>query len=133
MAKSAIYAVNTTAGTAVAVGEVLPFTTINRRFGCAVNLDNNGILIREAGYYDVDVIATVTATAVGNVSAYLAQDGVEVAGTRVTVTAQVIGDEVILPISGLIRVLPYNTDTLTIVIEDNAITTVRNSIEVVKL
>lgn len=133
MSKSAIYAINTTTGTAVAVGGVLPLNTINRRFGCAVDLSSNGILIREAGYYDVDAIATVTATAVGNVSAYLAQDGVEVAGTRVTVTAQVIGDEVILPISALVRVLPCNTDTLTIVIVDNAITTVRNAIEVVKL
>ena len=98
-----------------------------------MDLGSNEVIVKSPGYYDVEAVAIVTATAVGSVSVYLAQDGSEVPGTRGTITAQAIGDEVIIPINALIRVLPCNTSTLELVVADNAVTTVRNNLEVTKL
>lgn len=131
--KSGIYVVNTTAGTAIGVGSSLPLTNIVRRFGCSLDLGSNEVIVKNPGYYDVEAVAIITATAVGSVSVYLAQDGSEVPGTRGTVTVQAIGDEVIIPINALVRVLPCNTSTLELVVADNAVTTVRNNLEVTKL
>ena len=100
---SGIYAVNTVAGTAIANGGTYPTTTVVRKYGCALTMESNGISINEIGYYDVDVIATVAATAVGPVTATLYKDGIAVPGATATVTATAIGDNVVLPISALIR------------------------------
>lgn len=65
--KSLIYTANTS-NTAVAVGGVLPLGTVNRRYGCNIDLSGNGIVLTGTGYYDVDSSFTATATAAGNVT-----------------------------------------------------------------
>lgn len=122
--KSGIYAVNTTVGTAIALGSVYPATSIIRRYGQYVDIANGGILLKGAGYYDVDIVANATATAIGNIVATLYQDGVAVPGATVTVTATAIGDEVSLPISALVRVVGCCTNSvLTVVISGQAVGT----------
>lgn len=122
--KSGIYAVNTTVGTAIALDSVYPVTNIVRRYGQYVDMVNGGVLLKGAGYYDVDVVANATATAIGNIVATLYQDGVAVPGATITATATAIGDEVVLPISALVRVVGCcNTSVLTVVISGQAVDT----------
>lgn len=138
--KSAIQVVNTTVGTAIANGGIYVPNQIVRRFGQSVNLGANGVVIGTGctgvTYYDVEVVATVTATAVGNVTATLYQDGAAVPGATATVTATAIGDEVVLPISTLVKVVGFcgsnATSTLTVVISDQATTSDNLSFKVTK-
>ena len=131
--KSAIYAVNTTAGTALANGAVYAPTSVIRRYGPSVQLVGNGILINGTGYYDVEAVATVTGTAVGTVTATLYKDGNPVAGATTTATATAIGDVIALPITSIVR-LTCNCQeaVLTIVISGQAVSTNNLAITVEK-
>ena len=106
--KSGIYVVNTTTGTAIAIGGTYVPSTVIRRYGKYCQLGGNGVSIGNcaggAGYYDIDANVSVTATAVGEVTA--------------------IGDVVTLPISALVRLnCDCDTANLTIVIGGQAVTT----------
>lgn len=72
---SALYAVNTTAGTPIAVGGTVPLTQVVRRFGCGVVLSGNAITVKGRGYYDIDATVSVAATAAGPVTVSLLKDG----------------------------------------------------------
>lgn len=140
--KSGIYAANTVAGTAITNGGTYVPNTIMRRYGQYCQLAGNGISIGSgsgcgtagAGYYDVEAVATVTASAVGTVTATLYQDNAPLLGATATATASAIGDVVALPISALVR-LGCNCDTsnLTIVISGQATTSNNLSIVVEKV
>lgn len=138
--KSAIQVVNTTVGTAIANGGTYSPTTIIRRFGQCIDMSNNGVVIGNGctgvSYYDVDVVATVTATAASNITATLYQDGSPVPGAVAESTASAIGDEVVLPISTMVKVVGFcgcrSTSTLTVVIGGQATTSSNLSIKVVK-
>lgn len=114
--KSAIYTANT-ATQAVAIGGGLALGTIIRRFGCAINLNGNGINLSDPGYYDVDVSVTAAPTAAGTVTVTLFQDGVAVPGAVSSVTTTAAADAVTLSISALVRVLcNAASSTLTLVL-----------------
>lgn len=134
MSKSAIYAIYTIPGTAIAVNGVLPLNVINRRYGCNCSLLNNGIALEGAGYYDVDATVTVTATAADAVTVSLYQDGVPVPGATATAIAAAVGDQVVIPITAIVRVLcNAATSVLTLVVSGQAVTTFNTAVAVEKL
>lgn len=103
MSKSIIYSALTTP-TAMAVGDVIPLGPIVRRYGACIAQTGNVINIAERGYYNVDVSVTAEATAVGDITITLLDDGVPVTGATATVTAAAVGDLVNLNIAAVVRV-----------------------------
>ena len=92
--KSMISTVNS-ASTAVTAGSTVPLGSITRRFGnkkgcpCVPALDlsgNNSIIVRESGYYDIDITATFTVPTAGNVTLTVFVNGVAVPGLTATTT-----------------------------------------------
>lgn len=132
--KSALYAVNTTAGTSVPVGSAIPLTQIVRRFGNGANLNGNTITLLDRGYYEVNASVTVTATAAGAVSVALYKDGTLVPGSVSTVTAAE-GNTVTLPIASIVRISCCGDAraNLTLVIGGQAVTTNNVAVTVTKL
>lgn len=131
--KSALYVSNTGAQ-AVAVGGTIALGSIIRRFGCAINLNGNGITIDQPGYYDVAASITVAATAAGPVTVTLLRDGVAVAGATATGTAAAAGDSVNLSIDALVRqACGCSGSTLTLVLTAGAGTVTNVALKVVKL
>lgn len=100
--KSMITVSNTTVGTNIAVGGTYQPTTVNHRFCKGLRMATNGVEINKAGGYTVNAVVNVSASAIGDVSAKLMQDGNVVATTIVTATA--IGDKVALPLSSSVVV-----------------------------
>lgn len=132
MSKSAIYAVNTNAGTAIPAGGTYPITRVVRRYGCDITSDGVGILCNSKGYYKVSAVATLVATDAGVITASLYENGVAVPGATSSVTAAA-GDTVALPIDAIVRVnCCGNPSTLTIVVS-GAGTSVNAEMGVVKL
>lgn len=131
--KSAIYTADTTAQ-AVAVGGTIALGTIIRRFGCAVNLNGNGITLSEPGYYDVDISITAAPTAAGVVTATLFQDGTAIPGATASGTAAAAGNPVSLSIDALVRVL-CNTaaSNLTLVLTGSASSVTNVAVTVEKI
>lgn len=128
--KSAIYTANTGA-TAIAVGGVIPLGTVNRRFGCNLNLSGNGITSTGTGYYDVTASFTLTATAAGAVTVTMFRDGVAVPGATATATAAAAGT-VNLSFPAIVRQQCCNSSsTLTFVLTGTA-ATLNNAAVVVK-
>lgn len=84
--KAGIYTANTTAQS-VGANSALPLGSIIRRFGCSVDLNGNGVNIREQGYYNVDGSITYTPTDAGLLTVQLMADGVAVPGSTASVTA----------------------------------------------
>ena len=81
---------NTTAQTVADGGAVNPGAAVHG-FGCAcggraIQVNGNGILLRESGYYEIIVGATVTDSDAGNVTMSVLQDG-NVVGSGSTVIA----------------------------------------------
>lgn len=115
MSKSAIYTANS-ATQAVAIGGTLALGSIIRRFGCAVNLNGNGITLSDPGYYDVDASIVVAPTAAGTVTVTLFQDGVAVPGATASATTTAAADAVTLNIPALVRVMCNSNSILTLVL-----------------
>lgn len=114
--KAAIYTANQAtqplfAGNTIALGSII------RRFGCGVNLNGNGITVKEKGYYDVKASVTVAPTAVGTVTVTLFRNGVAVPGAAASATVSAANASVALPIAALIRESCCGDDsTLTLVL-----------------
>lgn len=132
--KSNIYAVNTTS-TAVTANGTLPLTTIVRRYGCGTNLLGNAVTLNEAGYYLVNVSATFTAPATGNVVLTLQDDGVVVPGATASVTISTASTQVAsIEFSAIVRVMCGSTpDALTLVNTGVAATYSNIAINAVKI
>lgn len=132
--KSALYAVNTTAGTSIPVGSALPLTQIIRRFGNGANLNGNAITLFDRGYYEVNATITVTASAAGAVTASLYKDGTLVPGATGTVTAAA-NDVVTIPLACLVRVACCGESraNLTVVISGQEVTTNNAAVTATKL
>jgi hypothetical protein len=64
----------------VAPNGVIPFGSINRRFGCNCQLSGNDIVCSGRGYYLVSVTASVTPDAAGLIGIQLYADGSPVPG-----------------------------------------------------
>lgn len=131
MSKSVIYSALTTP-TAVAVGEVIPLGPIVRRYGC-INQSGNVINIAERGYYSVDVSVTAEATAVGDITITLIDDGVPVTGATASVTAAAVGDLVNLDIAAVVRVFCEGSQRLAVVLGDTTATINNMAVVVEKL
>lgn len=128
--KSAIYTANTGAA-AVAVGGVVPLGTVNRRFGCNLNLSGNGITAMGTGYYDVTASFTLTAAAAGNVTVTMFRDGVAVPGATATATATAAG-VVDVAFPALVRLQYCNSSTTLTFVLTGVASTLNNAAVVVK-
>lgn len=85
MSKSVIYVVNT-ADQTLAVGNTINFGSIVRRYGCALTASGGNVIIRGAGYYDIDTNFTITPAAAGTLTIMLFKDGVAIPGAETTRT-----------------------------------------------
>lgn len=91
MAKAFAFIANNTSQTITGGGVVNPGTAVHG-FGCTccgrtIQLNGTNINLRETGYYSVDVGSTVSASAAGNVTLSLYQDGALVAQGSETIAA----------------------------------------------
>ena len=91
MSKAYAFIANNVAQTIVGGGPIAPGTA-QHGFGCAcgnraINVNGNAINIQSTGYYDVMIGATVTASAAGNVTLSLYQDGALIAQGSETIAA----------------------------------------------
>lgn len=131
--KSAIYVANTGAQV-LQIGSTISLGSIIRRYGCAVNLNGNGITVDERGYYDVDATVIATAAAAGTVTVNLLRDGVAVPGAVASATAAAAGT-VALPITALVRQACgcSGGSTLTLVLGGTAATINNVALKVIKL
>ena len=131
--KSAIYVANTGAQV-LQIGSTIALGSIIRRYGCAVNLNGNGITVDERGYYDVDASVIATAAAAGTVTVTLLRDGVAVPGSVASATAAAAGT-VALPITALVRQACgcSGGSTLTLVLGGTAATINNVALKVIKL
>lgn len=84
--RSLIYTTNTTAVPFTADAP-LPLGNIIRRYGRNINSDGTSITAVGAGYYEVDVDASVLTTAAGNVVLSILQNGTVIAQTTETIGA----------------------------------------------
>lgn len=129
--KSGIYAINPAIVYAVGVGQIIPLTQIVRRYGQSVDLENNAVVLRGKGYYEVDAIVNVAATASGPVTISLYQDGIEVPGAKATVTAAANAD-VVVPISALVRVSGCCSESALTLVSSSSVTTVNATMTALK-
>lgn len=134
MSNAAIYAINPTTGTVVTDGGTVPFTQVVRRFGCALGVDNNNVVLKDRGYYYVDADITAVATAVGDIVVSLYQDGVVVPGAVYTSSVAAIGDVVTIPVSAIVRKTgcECNNSVLTVVVSGQGVTLDTATIAVIK-
>ena len=132
---SALYAVNTAAGTSIAAGGTIPLTQVVRRFGCGAVLNGSAITVKGRGYYEVDAAVSVAAGAAGLVTVSLLKDGQAVPGATASVTAKAAGDVVTLPINALVKVFCCAEDraNLTLAVTNQTVTTVNAAVVVQKV
>ena len=102
MSKSAIYTANTSNQSVIANGVINPGAII-RRYGPNINLTNNAIQIDGAGYYKINVNATVIPTAVGTVGISVLKDDTAIPGASAKVTTAATGDVANLCVSAVVR------------------------------
>ena len=102
MSKSLIQTANTSQQT-VAVGSVISLGSVLRRFGCNCRLNGNAIEVEGEGYYIIDVCATATPTAVGNVTISVLRDGVAIPSATATNSVSTAGNSTTLPINTTVR------------------------------
>lgn len=120
--KSAIYAVNQIA-TPVAVDGIIPLNETIRRFGQNLDRSGNTITARGRGYYEVFVSVSALATAAGDVTVSLLNNGVLVPGATATETAAAAGI-VNLSFPAMIRILcDCESANLSLQVTDSAVTT----------
>ena len=101
--KSAIYAVNTSSGVAIAAnGDYVPNQVI-RRFGPSCQLAGNGITIQGSGYYVIDANVTVNATVADPITVALYKDGAPIPGAVGTAVPAAIGDAFTIPLTAMVR------------------------------
>lgn len=112
--KSGIYTANTTSAE-LGSNSVIPLGSVIRRFGCALDLNGNGINIAETGYYDVKASVTYTPTDAGVLTVQLMADGVAVPGAVASVTSAA-ATTYNLSIVGMVRRCCSSAGTLTLMV-----------------
>ena len=134
MSKSLIYTVNSS-GASVLVGNTVPIGSIIRRYGRCIDATGSTINLAEPGYYAVDISATVTAAAAGNVILALRQEGTPVAGATATATITTPTTQFEnLAITSTIRVKCCGNANLDVLASGTAAPTIQNmAIRVVKV
>ena len=133
MAKSLIYTANTTS-TAVPIGNTVPVGSIIHRYGPCVDATGSTINVKEPGYYLVNISATFTAAAAGNVTLTLQRDGVDVSGATATETITTAATESAnVGITAIVRVMCCGNARLSVLVGGTAAPTITNmAIGVVK-
>ena len=102
MSRSAIYVANPSDQT-VAVNNFVNLGSIQRRFGCDLDLSGYEIRVKNAGYYDVDASISVTSATAGTIVMTLYKDNVPVPGATASATIDDANTFVNLSIAALIR------------------------------
>jgi hypothetical protein len=126
MSKALIYTANT-AGAEVAIGNTIPVGSIIRRYGRCIDATGSAINLTEEGYYLVDVSATVTAAAAGNVALALTQNGVIVPGATAAATITTANTQAEnLSIIALVRVMCCDIANLSVQVGGTAAPSVEN-------
>ena len=122
MCTSVLYTVNAVTTTA-ALGVPIDLGTVIRRKNCGVSTDGSVVRLEENGYYAVDVSATFSAAAAGNVTLTLYKDGVAVPGATATETITTASTELrSVEIPAVVRLSGPcgTTGALTVVASGNA-------------
>lgn len=126
MSKALIYTANT-AGAEVPIGNTVPVGSIIRRYGKCIDATGSAINLVEPGYYIVNVSASVTASAAGDVILALTQDGVPVPGARAAATITTADTQIVnLAMTAVIRVMCCDTANLSVLVDGTAAPTVQN-------
>lgn len=115
MAKAYVYVANNTEQTITGGGVVNPGTAVHG-FGCScgertISLNGNTINLNACGYYDINISATVSDSAVGNVTLAIYQDGTLISQTAEAVAVANDPSSVALNVGVLVK----NSSILTIV------------------
>ena len=114
--KSKINTALTTPAT-VLEGGTIPLGSIICRVGCGMDINGNGLTIRDPGCYDIYVSVTVLPDAATAITATLLRDGVAVPGATATETTTAAGAAVNLSFPALIRHFCHcGASTLTVVL-----------------
>ena len=134
MSKALIYTANT-AGAEVAIGNTIPVGSIIRRYGRCIDATGSAINLTDAGYYLVDVSASATANATGDITLALAQNGVLIPSATATSTVATVGTQVVnLKIAAIVRVMCCESTSLSVVVGGTTAPTVENmAVSVVKV
>ena len=134
MTHNLIYTVNN-AGAAVPIGNTVPVGSIIRRYGKCLDANGSAINLNDPGYYLVNLSATFTAAAAGNVTLTLQQDGVPVAGATSTETIVTATTEVAnIAMTAIVRVMCCGNSRLSVVVGGTTAPTISNlAIGVVRL
>lgn len=114
MSKSVLYASNTSSQT-LSTGDVINFGSIVRKYGCNCNLSGGNVIVSGTGYYNIDTIFTLTASAAGNAVITLYKDGVAIPGGIATFT-MTAGDLCAVSIPAMIRQSCCCDSTITAVL-----------------
>ena len=126
MSKALIYTANTS-GAEVAIGNTIPVGSIIRRYGRCIDATGSAINLTDAGYYLVDVSATVTAAVAGDVALALTQNGVPVPGATAAVTITTANTQTEnLSITALVRVMYCGNANLSVLVDGTAAPTIEN-------
>lgn len=80
------------ATTAVNAGDVMPLGNVVRRFGSAIRLDGNTIVLTEPGYYAVSVTSTVQPTGTTAFNVQIEENGTLIPGAITTVAPTAAGN-----------------------------------------
>ena len=134
MTKSNIYMINTNT-VSVGANSNIPLGNVARRYGCALDGNNNQVNAKECGYYFIAGTITLTAPTVGNVDIQVFQEGsavpaIQTEGTIATADTQILT----LPIIGTVRVFNGQApDALTLYNSGIAIEMINLSFDVIKL
>ena len=102
MSKSLIQVVNQSTQAALE-NSIINIGSTQRRYGCDLRQNGNGIQISGCGYYMVDASVSVAPTAAGNVTVALYDNGVQVQGGIAYGSTTTAGNSVALPIVATIR------------------------------
>ncbi len=99
-----IYMTNTSNASVLADG-IIPLTTIQRKYGCAIVDGTNSVILRAPGYYKVTATVTLTVPTAGDAAIKLQKNNADIPGMESTETITTATTEVrSLTISGIVRV-----------------------------
>lgn len=126
MSKSLIYTAFTTA-TEIPIGSTVPVGSIIRRKGDCIGATGSAINLLEPGYYAVDISATFTAAAAGNVELSLIQDGVAIPGAEASATITTAATQIEnVGITAVARVMCCGNSSLSVLVGGTAAPTISN-------
>lgn len=131
MSKSIIYAVNSNTQTTNATGSIVSFGSIVRRYGCNLDLSNGNVIIKGAGYYDLDTNFSITPSSTGTLTIQLFKDGTPISGAKAVIATT--GDAIAVSIPAIVRSTCECESTITAVFTGVATTVTNAAIDVIKL